>query len=142
MKADLIIHVDGACSGNPGPAGIGVAIDDQNGQRLKEISQFIGSATNNIAEYTALIFALQEALLLKAKRVKIFTDSELVHKQVTGQYKVKHEKMKPLFEQVKHLWEGFEQIEFFHVLREKNKDADKLATQAIKKQVNVVASPS
>ncbi len=129
----LTIFVDGACSGNPGPAAIGVVIN-QGEKRLKEISRSIGLATNNIAEYSALICALQEALILKASDLKIFTDSELVFKQVTGQYKVKNQNMKNLCAQVQQLLRGFQKIDLQHVLREKNKEADRLATSAIEKK--------
>jgi len=128
----LTIFVDGACSGNPGPAAIGVVIN-QGEKRLKEISRSIGEATNNIAEYSALICALQEALILKASDLKVFTDSELVFKQVTGKYKVKNQNMKNLCEQVQQLLRGFQKVDFQHVLREKNKEADRLATSAIQK---------
>lgn len=140
MIKELKIYTDGACSGNPGPAAIGVVILE-NGKKIKEISQCIGEATNNIAEYTALIFALQEALILKAKNVKIFTDSELMYKQVMGQYKVKNASIRMLFDQVIHLKEGFESFDLNHVYREENKDADLLATQALKNnRVKMVAS--
>ena len=141
MSQMLEIFTDGACSGNPGEAAVGVVIK-QDGKVLKEISKTIGPATNNIAEYTALIYALQEALILRADSLKIFTDSELMYKQVTGQYKVKHENIKSLFDQVQHLWKGFKHIELIHVLREKNKEADMLATTALKnlkKQAKMVA---
>lgn len=135
----LVCHTDGACSGNPGPASIGVVIR-QNGKIIKEIAKPIGEATNNIAEYTALIYALQEALMLKASDVKIFTDSELMYKQVIGVYKVKHDNIKQLFEQVRHLIKGLKCFEIQHVPREQNKDADKLATDILKSQAKVVAS--
>ena len=128
----LEIFTDGACSGNPGPAGIGVVIK-QGGAVIKEISRSIGDATNNIAEYAALICALQEALILKADDVLIKTDSELMYKQVMGAYAVKHANIKPLFEQVKHLSTGFKQFRLEHVFREGNKEADKLSRQSLKK---------
>ena len=87
MNRVIEIFTDGACSGNPGLASIGVVFK-KDGKLLKEISQCIGMATNNIAEYTAVIYALQEALILKAEKVVIHTDSELLFKQVKGQYKV------------------------------------------------------
>ena len=130
MSGMLEIFVDGACSGNPGPAGIGVVIRE-DGQVIQEISRFIGEGTNNIAEYSALICALQEALILKAEKVHITTDSELVFKQVTGQYKVKHPVLKPLFDQVLQLIKGFKDVELKHTLRENNKEADRLATTAV-----------
>jgi ribonuclease HI len=130
----LDIFVDGACSGNPGPAGIGIVIK-KDGTVIKEIARSIGSATNNIAEYTALIYALQEALALKAQQVHVTTDSELMHRQVIGLYKVKHGNIKPLFDQVKHLMQGFEKFELTHVPREANAEADKLSRQGVLKQV-------
>lgn len=139
MSQVLEIFTDGACSGNPGEAGIGVVIKS-GGKTIKEISKAIGEATNNIAEYSALVYALQEALVMKAKRVSVFTDSELMFRQVTGVYKVKNEKLRFLCDQVQHLMQGFDQVDIDHVRREKNKEADKLATQSIKlKQAKVVA---
>ena len=131
MTSTLEIFTDGACSGNPGPAAIGVVIKKQ-GKIIKEISQSVGEATNNIAEYTALIWALQEALMLKADELFVKTDSELMYRQIIGEYKVKDEGLKPLFEQVKHLVEGFKRVEFKHVPREQNQEADKLARQGLK----------
>ena len=138
-KETLKIFTDGACRGNPGAAGIGVVINCE-GKTIKTISKAIGEATNNIAEYSALIYALQEAVVLKARRLCIFTDSELMFRQVTGIYKVKNEKLKFLCDQVGHLIKGFEDVDIQHVRREKNKQADKLATEAIEvKQTKVVA---
>ena len=132
MSDLIVINCDGACSGNPGPAGIGFVIRRGN-EKIKDLSKAIGSATNNIAEYTALIYALQEALKLRLDNLKVITDSELIYKQVTGQYKIKNENMKFLFDMVEHLVQGFEKIEFEHVLRDKNIEADKLASSAIRK---------
>ncbi len=139
MSKELEIFVDGACEGNPGPAGIGVVIRE-NQKIIKNISKSIGQATNNIAEYTAFIHALQEALILKADKLKLHTDSELLYNQLKGTYKVKNEQLKTLFDEVKHLAEGFELIDVQLIPREKNKEADKLATSAIKEQAKVVAS--
>lgn len=144
MNKDMLeIFVDGACSGNPGPAGIGVVIR-RGGKMVAEISRPIGEATNNIAEYSALICALQEALVLKAAQVKIFTDSELMFHQLTGSYKVKDQKLKLLYDQVQQLKRGFANVELAHVPREKNKEADKLATSSLnnknKKQAKMVAT--
>ena len=139
LDISLEIFTDGACSGNPGEASIGVVIK-QASQTVKEISLAIGTATNNIAEYTAVIYALQEALVMKASTVRLFTDSELLFKQVQGQYKVKNAHIKPLFEQVKHMLPGFKNISFQHIMREYNREADKLAKRAIaKKQSQTVA---
>lgn len=127
----LEIYIDGASKGNPGPAGIGIVIC-KDGAATKNISRFIGEATNNVAEYTALIYALQEALILKAQDLKIVTDSELLYRQLKGIYKVRHVNIKPLFEQAKHLLPGFRHVDISHVNRQHNCQADKLATQAIK----------
>ena len=129
--ADLTIYIDGACKGNPGPAGIGVVIK-KNGETIKEISKSIGEGTNNIAEYSALIQALEEALEKKADSVQIYTDSELVYKQITGEYKVKHPNVSALHLKARLLMTRFKDIKITHVLREKNKQADKLATAALK----------
>lgn len=131
MIEELVIHVDGACSGNPGPAGIGVVIKE-NGQVIKEISKPIGQATNNIAEYSALVYALQEALVFQAKKITVFTDSELMYSQIKGLYKVKDEKLRFLYEQVKQLTSNFKIFDIHHVLREHNQEADKLASSALK----------
>jgi len=128
------IFTDGGCSGNPGPAAIGVVIKE-NAKTIKTLSRFIGQGTNNIAEYTALIVALQEALILKADDVSVKADSELMCKQVVGKYAVKHENIKPLFEQVKYLIGGFKSFHITHVPREQNSEADALVRQVLKKAV-------
>ena len=140
MIRTLEIFIDGACSGNPGKAGIGVVINHQ-GKTVKEVSKAIGDATNNIAEYSALVCALQEALVMKARELQIFTDSELMVRQVTGVYRVKNEKLKVLFDQVRCLMGGFDRVDINHVRREKNKQADKLATDSIKKKQARVVAP-
>ena len=106
---------------------------NEDGKTIKTLSRFIGQGTNNIAEYTALIDALQEALILKADEVSVKTDSELMYKQVLGKYAVKHENIKPLFEQVKHLLTGFKKFQITHVPREQNAQADALVRQVLKK---------
>ena len=138
MSRTLEIFTDGACSGNPGPAGIGVIIKDGK-KVIRKLSRAIGPATNNVAEYTALIYALQEAHILRAERVKVTTDSELLFHQIKGSYKIKEPSLRFLFDLCQHLIEGFASFEIRHVLRAGNKDADKLATQAIKKEAQMVA---
>ena len=137
------IYTDGACKGNPGEAAIGVVINC-DGKCVGEISKPIGEATNNIAEYSALVFGLQELLVLRADDVNVYTDSELVYKQVIGAYKIKNAKLKFLNDQVKSLARGFKSFKISHVPREKNKDADRLASEALKetkeKQTDMVAS--
>jgi len=133
LSKGLTIFIDGACQGNPGPAGIGVAIFE-NEKLLKEISKPLGEATNNIAEYSALIYALLEAAALKAERLKILTDSQLVCRQVSGEYKIKNIHLKFLHGQVLLLMKLFKEVRIENVPREKNARADKLATNSLKIQ--------
>lgn len=125
------LFIDGAARGNPGPAGVGVVLLDENKKKIKDFCKFIGEATNNVAEYNALIYGLQEALMLGAKEVVVNMDSELVIQQLKGEYRVRNSNIKPLFGQVVHLMDGFKKIEVNHIAREKNKEADKLANKAI-----------
>ncbi|MEE8360496.1 MAG: ribonuclease HI family protein [Candidatus Omnitrophota bacterium] len=127
----LLIYIDGAARGNPGPAGIGVVILDENRQKVKDYFKYLGKATNNIAEYNALVYALQEAHMLGVKDVVLYMDSELVAKQIKGEFRVKNSNIKPLFEQAIHLINGLDKIEIKHIDRSLNKDADKLANKAI-----------
>ena len=126
----LDIFTDGACSGNPGPAGIGVVFK-QDGITIKEFSKSIGPSTNNLAEYTALVFALEEAIALKAEVVHVRSDSELMCRQVNGKYVVKNEGIKALFDQVKQLKLGFKKFTLTHIRREFNKEADALSRKAV-----------
>jgi len=128
----ITAYIDGAASGNPGPAGIGVILCDASGGVLKNISKYIGEATNNVAEYTAVIEALEVCISIKAEGVSVNTDSELLAKQLNKQYKVKNENLKSLYGKVLQLAKNFEDVRVFHIDREKNKGADKLATSAIK----------
>ena len=141
MSKTLEIYSDGASRGNPGVSAIGVVIKEK-GKVVKEISQGIGEATNNVAEYTALIYALQESLVLKADQIKVHTDSELLFNQLKGTYKVKNEKLKLLYSQLQHLAKGFKKVEMKLVPREKNREADRLASQAIKKEQAKVVAPT
>jgi ribonuclease HI len=127
----IYIYIDGAARGNPGPAGIGVVILDENKQKVKDFSKYLGNTTNNIAEYNALVYALQEAHMLGVKDVVLHTDSELVSKQLKGEFRVKNNNIKPLFEQAMHLINGLERVEIKHIDRSLNKEADKLANKAI-----------
>ena len=131
----LTIHVDGAARGNPGPAGIGVTIDDEKGTSKVRISSYIGETTNNQAEYKALITGLREAARLKAEHVDIKTDSKLVVEQVRGNYKVRHAKLRPLFEEAKQLLAEFGSFTITHVPRYQSKAADALANQAIDRRL-------
>ncbi len=108
---------------------------------FKEIACAIGESTNNVAEYSALICGLQEALVAKIPELHIFTDSELLYKQLKGEYQVKDERMKFLHGQVKTLVKGFKRVNIQHVPREENKDADRLASSVLKpKRAAAVAS--
>jgi len=125
------IYVDGGSRGNPGPSGVGVVILDAAGKRLKEISKYIGETTNNIAEYNALLYGLEEALILRIDEIVVNLDSELVAKQLTGDYRVKDPGLKPLFERAMNMLKSFKSFEIRHIEREKNKEADKLVNRAI-----------
>ncbi|WP_025270460.1 ribonuclease HI family protein [Hippea sp. KM1] len=124
------MFVDGASSSNPGKAGIGIVIK-KNGVVVDEVSRYIGKATNNVAEYTALLEGLKRLVELGVKRVRVFSDSELVVKQLKGLYRVKDSGLKPLYEDVLRLTKGFDLFEIEHITRDKNKQADRLAKSAI-----------
>jgi ribonuclease HI len=143
-KRYAIMHCDGACSGNPGNSGIGVVIDlvDQDMQYgesrdIHTISEYIGIATNNIAEYTAFIKGIEKARLLGVNSIKIFLDSELLERQINGIYKVKHENLLPLWKRAMNVLKQFDEYRVVHVRREKNKEADALARQAVKKKAGI-----
>jgi ribonuclease HI len=125
------IYTDGACRGNPGPSGIGAVILDAKGKALHEISKFIGTTTNNVAEYEALLAALDYCVKKKLSPIEILADSQLMIRQLSGQYKVKHPNMIPLHKKAKEYMAHLEVTGFTHVLREFNKRADELANQGI-----------
>lgn len=127
----LIINTDGGARGNPGPAGIGVVIRGESGQILARHNQYIGKTTNNVAEYRALILALAEAGKLNADELLVNMDSELIVRQMTGQYKIKEPTLQALAAEVLKLRRQFKNVAFRHVPREQNKDADLLVNQAI-----------
>lgn len=127
----LILWTDGGARGNPGPAGIGVVMTDAQGEVVAEIAEYIGEATNNQAEYRALIAGLTRAQELAATVVDIRMDSELVVRQLQGEYKVKNENMKPLYAQATALLKTFARYTIQHVRREQNAEADKLVNQAL-----------
>ena len=132
MKSKRVfLYADGGARGNPGPAGIGMVILDAKKKKIKESCKYIGEATNNVAEYRALIHGLEEALALKADDVVIHLDSELVVKQLNGEYRVKDPDMKPLFEKALGLLKSFNSFEIKHIERAKNRQADKLVNKAI-----------
>lgn len=133
----VIIYTDGGSRGNPGPSAIGVIFTEEKGKVIKEYAQKIGRATNNEAEYEAIIFALQKAKLLfgkqKAKNmeIEIRTDSEFVTKQVNGEYKILDRRIEQLFLRVWNLKIDFGQVVVKHIPRSENKEADKLVNRAL-----------
>jgi ribonuclease HI len=127
----LIVSCDGASRGNPGPAGIGAQIIDEDGVVLGEIAEGIGETTNNVAEYTAVIEGLSRAAELGAKTVTLRSDSQLLINQLTGRYRVKSEHLQPLYRRARGLAAGFERIAFEHVPREQNTAADALANLGV-----------
>jgi len=127
---EVTIHIDGASRGNPGPAAWAFVIV-ADGQTVCEECGRIGEATNNVAEYTALIKALERALAMQARIVHIKSDSELLVKQLNGEYRVRNAGLMALYEQAQELRQQFEQVDFAHVYREQNKRADKLCNEAL-----------
>ena len=134
-----IVHTDGGARGNPGPAAIGVVICDEGKKIIQEFGKTIGETTNNVAEYTALIYALQEALILKAESIKVKTDSQLLARQLNKIYKVRNANIAGLYNQAVHLLSAFKEVSIDNIPREENQGADKLATQAIKKELRKTA---
>jgi len=127
------IYIDGSSMGNPGDAGVGV-IFSQAEIPVKNISRYIGRQTNNFAEYTALITALREAREMNVRKATIFSDSQLLCRQINGEYKVKNKNIQHLFDQAKMLLRGFDACRIQQIPRELNKGADKLARLAIKEE--------
>ncbi len=128
---EVIAYTDGASRGNPGPAAAGFILTDSNGVQLQAKAFFIGRNTNNVAEYTGIIKALEAAIEYGAKRLIVFSDSELLVRQINGEYKVKSEQIRPLFRHAVELLGRFENWKVQFVCREKNKEADKLVNQAL-----------
>lgn len=127
----LSVYVDGGSRGNPGPAGIGALVLNEKGAVIREYNKYIGITTNNVAEYNAVIYGLQEALIERADAIELYLDSELVAQQLKGEYKVKNANIRPLFEQALHLISGFKKCVITRIGREDNKRADKLVNKAI-----------
>jgi len=127
----LLIHTDGAARGNPGPAGAGAVLRDSEGRVVAEIAEPLGRATNNVAEWTAVRLALEEACRLGATHVDLRMDSQLVARQISGAYRVKHPDLKPIHAAVMELLRGLDGYTVGHVPRELNRDADRLSNVAI-----------
>ncbi|MDY6913712.1 MAG: ribonuclease HI family protein [Planctomycetota bacterium] len=134
----LIANIDGGARGNPGPAGAGVVLRDAaDGAVVYQAGLYLGKATNNVAEYRALLAACKTAGDFNAAEVEVFSDSELLVRQMNGEYRVKNAGLKPLFEEALRLAGVFGRFTVRHVRREDNKDADQLANQAINLRRNV-----
>ncbi len=127
----LVANVDGGARGNPGPAGYGVVIEDEVGRPVAELSEYLGRQTNNYAEYSGLLSALNYTLRHGFKALKVVSDSELMVKQINGQYKVSSPSLKELHERAMQLIDQLDCFEIGHVLREKNREADRLANLAM-----------
>lgn len=122
---------DGAARGNPGPAGIGIMLKTKDGRILAAEGRFVGRTTNNVAEYKALLLGLERALERGVRRLEVRADSELLIKQLKGQYRVKSEGLKPLYTEARALIQRFESVKLEHVRRELNVEADRLANAGI-----------
>jgi formyltetrahydrofolate-dependent phosphoribosylglycinamide formyltransferase len=131
LPEKIIVHIDGASRGNPGPAAAGFIITDSTGNKLQAKAIFLGQATNNVAEYTAFTNSLAAAKQICIQQLTVYSDSELLVRQINGQYKVKSEQIKPLYQQAVNLLESFKNWKVIHIMREKNKAADKLVNQAL-----------
>jgi len=126
-------HCDGGSRGNPGPSGYGAVVEDPKGRVAARLSRFLGIQTNNYAEYSGLIAVLEWAIENSAKRMRVVSDSELMVKQMKGQYKVASPVLRPLYEQARRLAARLEKFEMRHTLRGGNKEADQLANEAMDK---------
>lgn len=127
----LIIHTDGGARGNPGPAGIGAVVCDEEKNVIAEISRYIGETTNNQAEYRALLAGIEKAKEIGAEELSFYLDSELVVKQLNREYKVKNPELAPLFVKIWNKTLEFKKVTFHHIRRELNKEADRLANEAM-----------
>lgn len=128
---NLRIYTDGGARGNPGPAGVGVIIYDENNKIVEEYKQYLGIATNNVAEYKALVCAMELAKKYLPCTLEIHLDSELVCQQMLGNYKVKNENLIKHFQDAQRLVSEFEEVRFVYIPRDKNKQADRLVNQVI-----------
>ena len=127
----LFIYADGGARGNPGPAGAGAYLENEAGQAVARIYKYLGETTNNVAEYSALIFGLKEAQRQQAEEVTVRMDSQLVVKQISGEYRVKEPTLQKLHAQVQDLLASFKRYQVEHIPRAENSEADKLANLAM-----------
>ena len=131
MNETLRLHVDGASRGNPGEAGFGVHVVSADGREVAGLYGYLGQTTNNVAEYQALLHGLRFALARGAREVDVFSDSELLVRQIEGRYRVKHPNLQPLFREARGLLARFARARVSHVPRERNREADALANRAL-----------
>lgn len=141
MSETWTVNTDGGSRGNPGPAGVGIVVRDPSGEVVARGGSFLGSATNNVAEYEAMLWGMRAARALGARTLLVRMDSELIVKQMLGQYRVKNEGLKPLFLRAQELRRTFERVEFLHVRREANVEADALANEAMDARADVGDAP-
>ena len=127
----LVAHIDGGARGNPGPAGYGVVVEDHAGRMLDQIAHYLGRTTNNVAEYSALLAALEYALSHRFRAIKVLSDSELLVKQMRGEYKVKNAALAELHQKAKAMVRELDWFQVEHVAREQNREADRLANIAM-----------
>lgn len=139
LKGSLLLYTDGASRGNPGDAGAGIVILDEQGEELVAQGKYLGTCTNNVAEYQALILGLTQATQLSGRSIEISLDSQLIVRQIQGLYKVKSSDLQPLFAKVQGLLSTFDSYEIRHIPREENKRADQLANQGIDDSLGVGA---
>ncbi len=130
-KRVMNVYTDGGSRGNPGPSGVGAVLFDEEGEKVEEISRYIGDATNNVAEYIAVIYGVQEAMYNKADKVILNVDSQLVARQLKGEYRVKDQNIKKFFDITLNLFRAFDKVEIKEIPREDNKEADALANKAL-----------
>jgi ribonuclease HI len=139
---EIVAYCDGGSRGNPGPAGFGVYIQDAAGGVLAELSEYLGKRTNNFAEYSGLLAALEFAITKGHKKLRVVSDSELMVKQMKGQYRVNSPDLRPLYEEARRRTLQLERFQIQHVLRDKNRHADQLANQAMDRGTRRGPAPS
>ncbi len=138
----IVAYCDGGSRGNPGPAGFGVYIQDSTGKVLAELSEFVGTRTNNFAEYSALLASLEFAIANGHSSLRVVSDSELMVKQIKGQYRVNSPELRPLYEEAKRRIARLDHFQIQHVLREKNRHADRLANVAMDRGMGRAPAPT
>lgn len=132
----LILHTDGGSRGNPGPAAAGIVLDNTKGNCVKELGVFLGKATNNEAEYQALVYGMAAGLKLGATELECYLDSELIVKQLKGIYKMKNTRLKVFYQKIKQMEKMLEKVTYKHVKRDKNERADALVNEVLDNSAN------